>query len=415
MVSIAKTQNHVPVSSGAAPALPASRVSSALPSTPLSNPQQILQEAGRDFSTRFHASLGSALERGMRLPSDLLHSAMARGVQFFSGLPAFPSLSTRMDLSGLACPLRVSPRQWVSHYHVVGTLPQPFRDSMWRSLVANLQSRGVILPERGMESYDTFIQTLHDHGIHFDERISSLENAVTLLHNQTHLSELGRDRPIALVFANSNDPNGAFGISPCIDQLVGSDQFDVVYVEGDSDADLMDAARRIHEATGGRTIHTLMIAGHGSRSGIMLGDPSRGEEAILDTHDLFENRFTALENLIDPNGQVVLWACNTGAPGSRVSAEEARSSSFADSFATRLPGRRVHATTIYNNIFNLSVDENREVHITLVNDAPYVVEADERRKVNLIVGEDSGILPSLVGEVSEAVNVWWYELNQPHS
>lgn len=329
---------------------------------------------------RWNQILRNQAFHGARLLGEELHSWGAPGDTLIQ--------------AGVMMGLARQPRIGADHFHAIGELSEPFRQFFWDRTLRDLERRGVPFPREHMRSYDDFIRHMEDNGISFHRRIHSLETAITLVENHRHLSEMGRDRPLAVIIANTGDHNGAFEDSLVIDDLVRSGRFDVVYEEVHTDHEAMSRLLRIHQTAEGRQIDTLMIAGHGSPTSLELGQDVSTDQSFIDVEDFSQGEFALLPNLIAPDGEVLLWACSTGGtPEGGSSHSNVGSINLADQVSHHLPGRTIHATEMPNNIVGLSVTEEGGLAITWEHDAVHVVRTSPESGLAPVTDtEDTGVL-----------------------
>ena len=240
------------------------------------------------------------------------------------------------------------------------------RGRVWEAVIRYLRQSGVRIPEEGMETYESFFQRLRRLGDHLPDRVSSLRSALELIGNQDRFEDperasgLGVERPILVMIGAEADHNGAFlarnGFTS-LETTVRENQFDVLYVEAGTDTEAEAALLDIHERTD-RRIHTLIIAGHGVRRALFLGDPmapsptESAEESIIDPADFRDGEWSGLDRWMAPDGQILLLSCSTGAPAPRTAnaqssqngdAGEVSDANLADTFRRAAPGRDVYA------------------------------------------------------------------------
>jgi hypothetical protein len=198
----------------------------------------------------------------------------------------------------------------------------PERQRIWEAALDHLDEEGIDYPRDEVGTYEDYLHFLSEHGVGFPKRIQSLKTAFTLAANNARLGdperekEIGSERPIAVVIGPKTDWNGAFEARcfPMLDCLIENGSFDVLYVECGSDEEAAQALRQIRQQSG-RRIHTAVIAGHGSRQTLQLGDGGTSDENHLDVQDLEEDGlFHDLNDMLEPDGQIILWSCSNGAP-----------------------------------------------------------------------------------------------------
>jgi hypothetical protein len=206
----------------------------------------------------------------------------------------------------------------------------PEGQRIWEAALDRLDEEGIDYPRDEVGTYEDYLRFLSDHGVDFPRRIQSLKTAFSLAANNARLGdperekEIGNERPIAVVIGPKTDWNGAFEARcfPMLDSLIENGSFDVLYVECGSDEEAAQALRQIRHQSG-RRIHTAVIAGHGSRQTLQLGDVGTLDENQLDVQDIEEDGlFHDLNDILDPDGQIILWSCSNGAPLPSDEAEE---------------------------------------------------------------------------------------------
>jgi hypothetical protein len=308
--------------------------------------------------------------------------------------------------------LEQNPALTVDQFHWIGRLPQPFRDQFWQRALAVLENRGVEFNREEMGSYDQFIGLLHRNGITYDGRAHSLETALHLLHQRRHLSDAGRDRPLAVVIVNIDDYNGAFEAPFLIDDFSRSGRYDVVYLEACSDRQAREALGSLYQTTGGRRIEALVLGGHGSRTSLQLGktgscgsgDP---DAPWIDVADLENGEWRSLDTYLSPTAHVILWACSNGAPEEAPPAQNLRIPNLADEFASALPGRTIHATETPNNIAGITFTSVGIPVITWQDDTAHVVRSSCGEAAKAVADtSDRGLVPRALLDWQEEVEHW---------
>ena len=256
----------------------------------------------------------------------------------------------------------------------------PARERLWRDAISRLRAEGYphLPPEN--ETYASFRARLEAVGPHLADRIVSLRNALTLLHNHESLGRGSPALPVAVLIGPAADYNGAFSSHrgyPLLDSLISSGRFHVLYFESADEAGARDAMMAAHEGTG-RRLHTVVFAGHGLPTALALGGPDPGEtasalgpeEAFLDINDLRAGDLGDLNAILDPCGQVLMWSCSNGAGG-------AEALNLANGVAESVPDRLVYSTPIPSNISQLLVREDLSLEITWRETEGYVASYHE--------------------------------------
>jgi hypothetical protein len=194
---------------------------------------------------------------------------------------------------------------------------------VWDAALDRLEEDGIDFPRDEVSTYEDYLSYLAKNGIRFPERIKSLKTAFTIAGNKARLAdpdratELGVERPIAVVIGPKTDWNQAFTARhgfPLLDTLVEDGSFDVIYIESGSDREAAQALKMVKLQTGSR-IHTAIIGGHGTRQSIQLGADGGTDDNTLDVQDLEEDRlFDGMDDVMEEGGQIILWSCSNGAP-----------------------------------------------------------------------------------------------------
>lgn len=153
--------------------------------------------------------------------------------------------------------------------------------------------------------------------------------------------------PVALLLYNTSDWNGGFEGDRVADPLVQSGQFRVFYREVKNERELHAAIAAVH-VEAGAPIHTLMIAGHGDRTSLLLGK-GVGERVEIDTGDFRQGDFSHFASHLDPVGQLLLNACSNGKGG-------VRAANLTNAFARILPPTfAIFSTTVDDSLSCVSV------------------------------------------------------------
>lgn len=255
----------------------------------------------------------------------------------------------------------------------------PERELLWRQAIARLRAEGhPHLPDEN-ETYVSFRARLDALGPHLADRIVSLRSALTLLHHHDSLGHETASLPVAVVIGPAADHNGAFTSFngyPMLDTLIDSGRFHVLYFESASESDDREALLRAHEGTA-RRLHTVVLAGHGLRTAMALSgpDPVTGslfdrEEEFLDINDFRSGDLGDLNNMMEPDGQVLMWSCSNGEGG-------AGTLNMANGMAEYVPGRSVYSTPIPSNIASLSIREDLSLNITWRETDGYIASFHE--------------------------------------
>lgn len=259
-------------------------------------------------------------------------------------------------------------------FHRILHFPSDERDSIWSAALDRLECEGITVPRETIGTYERLRDLMEANGLTFEKRFHSLRNVLEILSNRESLDTLGQNRPIAVILATTIDEDHAFDWFPMVDTLVDSGRFDVVYYEASSEGEVRRILEGIHRATA-RTIHTLVLAGHGTASSLNLGerrsDNAAGrsrEDLQLEIGDFEKGEFAFLSDLVALEGQVLLWSCSNGAGGERAV-------NLANTVARSLPGRPVISVEVPTNINSLQVKSDLSLNVTWINDdQEYVAE-----------------------------------------
>ena len=262
-------------------------------------------------------------------------------------------------------------------YCLVEKFPAAERELVWARLMERLRAEGGPEIPESCETYEGFREALSGVGENFPVRVRSLRNAIALIRNHEMLGLEPLERPIALAVVAASDHNGALGVSggfPLLDTLEESGHFHVLYVEADDESDVVQAMEEVYALTG-RRIHTLVLGGHGTPTALALGGEdlalgvpaeSYDERNYLDTADFFRGEFSGLDELIETDGQVLLWSCSTGSGG------DESPFNLANSVSRAAPRRQIYSMMEPGNIRSLEIAEDGSLEVEWNNDAPYI-------------------------------------------
>lgn len=251
----------------------------------------------------------------------------------------------------------------------------PFLKTLiWNQVVSKINAAGLKFPEGMLTSYDAFLAGLAEHGVtNFPKRIRSFETVYQLMQDrQARQDDI---RPVALLLYNTHDNNTAFDNYPVIDTFAKSG-FRVIYQEIETDQDYFYYLDKY--TNGGKNpVHTLVIAGHGSQTSLVVGESSLATpgDAQLDVND-FTQCFG--ESPVASGGQIFLYACLNG-KGRDGAANLANvvASSFPDDVT-------VYSLTTKGNILTMDIGPDLSLHLRfwvtgdnptdpLVVSEPYVI------------------------------------------
>lgn len=242
--------------------------------------------------------------------------------------------------------------------------------TMWSLVKQRLADRGVFFPPSVDASYRLFskyFQTQTGYPLRF--RSMEVIHEIFFVNKD---ADNGDNRPVALLLYNKDDDNGAFENYPLIDDLVQSGEFRVFYQEIDHDDLIQTNIIEYGEKYG--PLHTVIIAGHGSSQSLRLGDTKDEKfetalqvenEKFFDLQDFSESKPDALDDYFLPEGQVWLYACETGSGG--IGTENLGST------LSHLWGRKTYAFLNSNNALRVNVQDDLSLDIEL-HKYPYHVE-----------------------------------------
>ncbi len=320
------------------------------------------------------------------LPSNIFGSSLSRyrpkaSDAIPAGMPVPPPLSASAKLQALQLRAQ-NPREVINNHQILTSLDSDpkAQHASWQAVLQILQTQGfvqvdenimrmteaknmtgvknsaVTLPWTHLKTYSAFQKYLRSSGITQTGRVPDLLTALKVAHNNNHLKDMGRTKPIALVVGSVEDHNGAFTAvnGHHILQTLNTQGYDVVYVEANTDKAAMAQIKRIHQVTG-RKMSTLVFAGHGTSQDLQLGAPgkmSQVEDAFIDVDDFaVQGDFNGLDKMVASNGQVLLWACSNADPRLK--------HNLHHTVATQLPGRDIFGAKMDSNIQRITFKKQR--------------------------------------------------------
>jgi len=269
----------------------------------------------------------------------------------------------------------ITPDRVLESYMSMEKIPESDRAALWDRTIARLRESGVDCPPEYTATYAGFRASLDRLGPRTSSRVLRLESALELLHNRDSLGREPIERPIAVVIGPASDHNGAFtagGGFPLLDRLLEDGSFHVIYFEGDDESDILSSLEEVRRLSG-RRIHTAVFAGHGNPSMLALSgaDPANPSEEFreadyVDANDFALGEFARLDDLLEPNGQILLASCSNGSGGA------AAPFNLANSVSRAAPGRSVYSVREPGNLRSLEVSPDLTLEVEWNNDAPYV-------------------------------------------
>ncbi|MBI5298741.1 MAG: DUF4116 domain-containing protein [Deltaproteobacteria bacterium] len=239
----------------------------------------------------------------------------------------------------------------------------------WKKLIARLEAKGLVFPGgRNVHNYKTFVQGLSDIGFtKFPRRFKSVEDVARLWTNRQIL-ESGQKigKPIALLMYNVSDWNGVFQLADDTSVFVNADGFFTIYYETKDDEGMLNVLEKV-SSEGTHDIHTVVLAGHGTRDTLQFGESGTFENILfpffpggdhsLDLGDLKGKFKERLANYLKGTRQLFLHACSNGEGGESAD-------NLSNAMAHILPsGAHVFSTQTPNNVWKIHISENLELAI----------------------------------------------------
>jgi len=223
----------------------------------------------------------------------------------------------------------------------------------------------------------TDTQRLRSLGISIDGRFEARHVAL-ILQNREYIDRLSRERnpifndvrPIAVVIEAIADYNGAFQSQAAkpINVFAEDVRFFTLYYQASNTSEIRDALVALRRVTG-RSVHTLVIAGHGNRRSLQLGSDASQNLQLLDSRDVINGDLNYLRDVMDLNeGELVLHACSNG--GVRGPDDRDPTHSLASEIYDRIEGINVLSMDRPGNISAFRVRENLMVEIQWSNARP---------------------------------------------
>lgn len=225
---------------------------------------------------------------------------------------------------------------------------------VWKFVKIANNSR-LSFPPGVMDSPQAFQEFLSQH-TEFPERFHSLKTVHEVFVKGEDPSDT---RPVALLLYNKDDWNGAFA-GRVIDDIAADGRFHVVYREIDSDDDVESALQEFGP------VHTLVLAGHGSKTSLQLGHAdSEGMGNYVDTDDYDRCDEELERKFFIPGGQILLYACSNGEGGSE-------DDNLHRTMTWTFPHVSVYSSPLPSNIRELSFDADKHLKIELWDTTPVV-------------------------------------------
>lgn len=213
-------------------------------------------------------------------------------------------------------------------------MPPVMRQALWDELRTQYD-----LPP----TYSEFHDALTDLGPWLPRRVVSLPAALRLLESHERLARGAVSERLTVVVGPTEDWNGAFtsdGGFPLLDTLLEQEDQQVLYFEASDEREMLRLLQAVRLKSG-RDIDVLIVAGHGTPFSLALGDiqvQPQFDEALegryLTPEDVVLGDLSALDGIVAPEGEVILYSCSTGLGGAHVF-------NLANAFALALPGRSI--------------------------------------------------------------------------
>lgn len=227
-------------------------------------------------------------------------------------------------------------------------LPPDLLSKTWEIVRAYAKKTNLDFPPGTMDSIASFNEFMAQH-TQFPERFDTIPDVHEVFVNGEKSDD---PRPVALLLYNTDDWNGAFHSSDVIGNIVDSKKFRVVYREVSADNEVTEALDTFSP------VHTLVLAGHGSKTTLRLGKttPERDQDtALVDTAD-YDNCDDAKQSYFVPDGQILLYACSNGEGGED-------DDNLHNAMALSFPGVSILSSPEPSNIDHLNFDEH--LHLTV--------------------------------------------------
>lgn len=241
---------------------------------------------------------------------------------------------------------------------------------VWKNALETLHREGLAFPKEMEVDIAGFVNGLRDRQItEFPRRFRSLKTIHAIWQNKEKAPP--PDKPVALLICTKNDEDRAFAQYPLEDRFVESGLFHVLYYEVSEEKDVYRLLKEVSKG-GKQPIHTLVLAGHGTKETLALdgkddwgivglgGLPIEGEEALyIDVRDFRDGEWDQLDHYLSPTGQVLLASCSNGKGGEG-------SDNLANAFLKKVSkGVRIYSAQGDTNISNLVIHPDLSLDITL--------------------------------------------------
>ncbi|MBW3016180.1 hypothetical protein KY309_01045, partial [Candidatus Woesearchaeota archaeon] len=223
------------------------------------------------------------------------------------------------------------------------------RSELLLRYIQALNSRGELDIQRGLQSFSyrrngldsgfvDKILALHEHyGILQFSRLQKNDGDESLIEELLKNADpdYRKDKPLAVVCVGREGAEIAFdtfSLGNFYDTLKTlSSGYRLMVYSVASESGPFDALAKARSVAG-RKADLLVLAGHGSPSGVGLG--GKAEDQVLDLSD--SSVIRSFEPMVSESGRVVLYSCSTGAGRNNAV-------NIANHFAFNLPGRIVYA------------------------------------------------------------------------
>lgn len=187
------------------------------------------------------------------------------------------------------------------------------------------------------------------------------------------------NRPIAVVIDPTADHNGAFNSRPekPINVLAADSRFFTLYYQVSTETELREALTTLTRATG-RRVHTLIIAGHGQRTRLQLGNPpstsSDQDPYYLNSDEIMRGELDYLGDVMNPRqGDLLLFSCSNGAVVQQNSSDNSSLPlpNLTTAVGNRVAGIDVYSTDTPSNIRSFRMREDLSMAVEWIEGTPY--------------------------------------------
>lgn len=206
-------------------------------------------------------------------------------------------------------------------------------------------------------------------------------------------------RPIAVVIDPTSDHNGAFNSRPekPINVLAADSRFFTLYYQANTETELREALTSVARFTG-RSVHTLIIGGHGQRTNLQLGNPpsTDNDPYYLSSDEIMRGELDYLGNIMDSNeGELLLFSCSNG----DIIHPDSNDSSLpnvATALSNRVRGINIYSMSSPSNIRSFRMREDLTMAVEWIEATP----TDVMRHHNNRPSIQTTLTPSATPQVS---------------